>query len=196
MFAKSRAIWRGLQQLLRTLGSSRLGPALTDATHTSNVRPTIESATLKYYATIEIIEAPEPPDGGTPAALPLPILAQTSALATMYRSASIRPLASQMAVTAQRNVPRGRKPHSTTKPRNSAKSAMPRVATCIKAKPVVMLAKKKKAPKRRHVWLSTQSRVIRSVTGNVVQFNTQRAQRTSARQMICKTPLRPFKLAA
>ena len=83
-----------------------------------------------------------------------------------------------------------------TKPRNPAKPAMPRVATCIKAKPVVMLAKKKKAPKRRHVWLSTQSRVIKSVTGNVVQFNTQRAQRTSARQVICKTPLRPFKLAA
>lgn len=198
MSAKSYAIWRSIQDVLRAVGlmpsAAHGAPAAAAGSLFAGVAP------LKLTATIEIVEAPEPPDGGTPAALPLPVLAQTAALATMYRSQSVRPLASQMAYTASRNVPKGRKP---ARP-NSRNAHQPLVSTLpsqrvsvIKAKPVLEVVAKKKSPKRRHVWLSTQSRVIRPVAGNnLVDLGLHRAHRAATRPTAQRTNMRLLKLAA
>ena len=201
MSASSNAILRGIRALLSTLG---LVQALPDkafaAVAVADTAVMVAARPVRLFATIEIVapELPDPPDGGTPAALPIPVLAQTSVLATMYRAANARPLAAQMAVTARRNVPKGRKSATSVKIVSSSKptalAKLPRRATAIKAKPVV-LAIKKKAPKRRHVWLSTQSRVIRTVTANVVQMAAPRTQRQTAR-LSAKTAAWHLKLAA
>jgi hypothetical protein len=132
--------------------------------------------------------------------LPIPILAQTTALATMYRPAYARPLAHQMAYTASRNVPKGRKPATTAKAATSSKpsrkATLPHRATAIKAKPVTVVIKKK-AAKRRHVWLSTQSRAIKPVLGNVLTMSTvNRTPRQSTRPSALTTVVRQLKLAA
>ena len=151
---------------------------------------------VRLFATIEIVstDTPEPPDGGTPAALPLPVLAQNAVLATMYRASAPRPLAAQLAFTAARNVPRGRNPAVSVRKPALKSSSAPRRATVIKAKPVLQVIKKK-APKRRHVWLSNQSRVIRTVSSNVVQMHAPRTHRT-VRSGVIKSSIRQFKLAA
>lgn len=198
MSASASAILRGMRVILRALG---LQPAKSTGVS--------ENAPLKLFATIEFlaegdlvdqVDRPEPPDGGTPAALPLPVLAQTIALATMYRPAQARPLAHQMAYTASRNVPKGRKPATLTKAvatsKPSQKAKAPRRATTAKAKPVVLVVRKK-APKRRHVWLSTQSRVIKPVLGNVVTMQTvNRTPRQTTRPSALTTVVRPLKIAA
>ena len=189
------AVLLGMRAILRALG---LRPAQSVAV--------TELAPLKLFATIELVDhsdhadRPEPPDGGTPAALPIPVLAQSIALATMYRPAQARPLAHQMAYTASRNVPKGRKPAGATKPvtssKPSLKSKLPHRATAIKAKPITVVLKKK-APKRRHVWLSTQARVIKPVSGNVVTLQTfNRTARQTTRPSALTTVFRPFKFAA
>ena len=163
-------------------------------------KASINAAPLRLLATIELIEAPEPPDGGTPISLPLPVLAQNVALATMYRASIPRPLASQMAYTASRNVPKGRKPRAQAQkqmkaPAPSLKSA--RLAGAVKAKPAVAAIAKKKSAKRRHVWLSNQSRVIRTVTSNVVQLSTVgKSHRAPGRAVAAKSGTRHLRLAA
>lgn len=202
MSAKSNAIWRGLERVLHVFGLRRTtsvpNAELTSMTSDATVAP----AAIKLFATIELIEAPEPPDGGTPAALPLPVLAQTIALATMYRPSQQRALASQLAYTALRNVPKGRKPAAAPVRagtlKSARKAALPRIPSLAKAKPVIELARKKKAPKRRHVWLSTQSRVIRVMScNNVVHLHqAPRTQRTATRSSGQRTVARMHKLAA
>ena len=195
MSASSNAIWRGVQFVLRAIGLARTVAIETTA-------PTALSAPgsepLKLFATIEIIDSPEPPDGGCPAALPVPVLAQTAAVATMYHPAAARPLASQMAFTASRMVPKGRRSAGSGKrsPAPALSTAFPRKASVIKPKPVRAVTKVKKAPKRRHVWLSNQSRVIRPITSNIVQLSvTMRTQRAAAKPATQRA-VRHLKLAA
>ena len=215
MSASSNAILRGMRAIFGALGLVRSVPVAPIMTvRAVGAEPTaaeliaaeplvFAAAPLKLFATIELVqesERPEPPDGGTPAALPVPVLAQTLALATMYRSAQARPLAAQMALTAARNVPKARKANSSVKAATSSKPAqsarLPKRVTAIKAKPVVVVIKKK-ARKRRHVWLSTQSRVIRPILGNVVQMQADsRTPRQTARPAAQKQTVRLLKLAA
>jgi hypothetical protein len=95
-----------------------------------------------------------------------------------------RPLAAQLAITAARNVRKGRKSRSFIAPR----------ARVLKAKPTAKPVVKKRAPKRRHVWLSNQSRVIRPVTTNVVSMT--RPTRVPTRPATPKAPARFLRLAA
>ncbi len=109
---------------------------------------------------------------------------------------TVRPLAAQLAVTAAFNVPAGRKRGACTAlTRKGRVTGGPqRAQQTLKAKPVTKVAAKKKAPKRRHVWLSAQSRVIRPVTSNVVTL--ARIPRISARTQPNKAPVRLVRLAA
>ena len=105
-----------------------------------------------------------------------------------------------MAATAARYVVKGRKSATSVKPVTSSKPAqkamLPRRATSIKAKPVLNVLKKK-APKRRHVWLSTQVRVIRPVHTNVVSMDhAPRTPRPAARTTALKLAGRAQRLAA
>jgi hypothetical protein len=87
-----------------------------------------------------------------------------------------RPLAIQLAVTAARNVRKGRK----------ALSATPSRARGSKAKPLAKVSVKRRAPKRRHVWLSAQRRVIVPVPTNVIALARQTRITTKASPQ--KTP--------
>ena len=112
-----------------------------------------------------------------------------------------RPLAAQLAVTAARNVRKGRKPAGRAKRSGiltgKTKATARRTASVIKAKPVLIVAQKKRAPKRRHVWLGTQVRVIRPVTLNVVSIQSGgRTLRPVARPAAQKTTGRQLRLAA
>lgn len=195
MSASSNAIWRGVQFVLRAIGLAR-PVTVGKATSTALLAPGSEP--LKLYATIEIIDSPEPPDGGCPAALPVPVLAQTAAVATLYNPAAARPLASQMAFTASRMVPKGRRSAGSGKkvPAPVLSSAFPRKASVIKAKPVRAVTKVKKAPKRRHVWLSNQSRVIRPITSNIVQLSVPSRNQRAAVKPAAQRTVRHLKLAA
>ncbi len=95
-----------------------------------------------------------------------------------------RPLAIQMAVTAARNVPKGQK----------SRSFVAQSARAQTAKPAAKTAVKKRAPKRRHVWLSNQSRVIRPVAANVISLARQ--TRITAKPAAQKSPTRMLRLAA
>lgn len=110
-------------------------------------------------------------------------LAPVAAVTTTQMRLS-RPLAAQLAVTAARNVRKGMKSRGFAAP-------MPRV---LKAKPVVKVAVKKQAPKRRHVWLSTQVRVVRPVANNVIAL--ARHPRNAARPAAQKASARSLRLAA
>ena len=206
MLASVSAIYRSVREFLHAISfvphadvSSHLKSyAVSFDRGVTNAKPLVNGETpppLKLFATIElgVTDAPEPPDGGAPAAIPLPVLAQSAVLATMYRATSPRPLAAQMAITAARNVPQGRKARGPQKQPIRA-SASPRRISAIKQKPVVQ-ASKKKSLKRRHVWLSNQSRVIRAVSSNVIQLQAPRTIRT-VRAGTLKTTVRQFKLAA
>jgi hypothetical protein len=95
-----------------------------------------------------------------------------------------RPLAIQLAVTAARNVPKGQKSRSFVAQSTRAQKTKPAAKTTIK----------KRAPKRRHVWLSNQSRVIRPVASNVVPLARQ--TRITAKPAAQKSPVRALRLAA
>jgi hypothetical protein len=107
-------------------------------------------------------------------------------------ASGIHPIAKQLAVTLRMNVAKGRRP--------ARKAASPkakphrRTATAIKAKPVVTLRSKKRAPKRRHVWLSNQTRIVRPVVNNVTSF--QRPSRSNARSAMLRNAPRLTRIAA
>ena len=191
MSASANVFWRGISAILHAVGLIRQQSVCNDSSGIA--MPT------KLSATIELTEAPLPPDGGTPAALPVPVPAAAHVARHHSVPAFARPLASQLAFTASRNVPKGRKPAQSGKKSATAKTgraaALPRRASVIKAKPVVIIATKKKAPKRRHVWLSSVSRVIRPVSNNVVPITTQRTARNVTRPATQRTT-RQLKLAA
>lgn len=209
MLAPVGTILRGLQGLLKAFGFAPRtpSPAITMSPFIGNTQAydlapghAPGAAPIKLFATIEIVpasEAPVPPDGGTPTALPLPVLAQNAALSTMYRSERGRPLAAQLAITAARNVPKGRKPSALAR-RPALKPSLavsgPRRASALRAKPVLVDVRKKSL-KRRHVWLSNQSRVIRTITSNVIQMHIPRTHR-GLRSNVLKGGVRPLKLAA
>ena len=190
MSVSVNAFWRGLKTALRAIGLLPVDAAVSIASSSvATAQP------LRLHATIELIDAPEPPDGGTPAANPLdPVYvapARKSHTAAVYR-----PLAGQLAVTASRNAPKARTGKKAPVAKRPASAAFPRKATAIKAKPVVATTSVKKAPKRRHVWLSNTARVIRPIVATVVAFNApQRGQRTAPRTATQK-PVRHLKLAA
>lgn len=200
MLFKSNTVPWGLALVLGTVDLARWAWSKAVASPLPAAKASNDGAPLRLVATIELIEAPEPPDGGAPMALPLPVLAQTAALATMYRASIPRPLACQMAYTASRNVPKGRKPRAQAQkqgkiPAPSLKSA--RLAGAVKAKPAVAVIAKKKSAKRRHVWLSNQSRAIRTVTSNVVQLSTAaKIHRAPGRAVVAKSGTRHLRLAA
>jgi hypothetical protein len=99
-------------------------------------------------------------------------------------SARRRPLAAQLAVAAARNMRKGRKSRSFIAPKPSV----------LRAKPIAKSTLKKRAPKRRHVWLSAQVRVIRPIATNVVSL--ARTVRSPARPSAQKTSTRMLRLAA
>ena len=138
-------------------------------------QPTVAADGGDPFATVEIVHLAG--DGLVQVALP-------------------RPLAAQLAVTAAHNVRKGRKAARPRQPRRAAHG--PRKTTVKKAKPVRKVAQKKRAPKRRHVWLSTQTRVVRPVAGNVVHLHP--ANRTprpgSGRSGMQKSNGRPLRIAA
>ena len=105
-----------------------------------------------------------------------------------------RPLAAQLAVTAAFNVRKGRKRSACAALTRKGRVVGSAQRPALKAKPIINVAAKKKAPKRRHVWLSTQSRVIRPVTSNVVTL--ARSPRIAARAQTNKAPVRMLRLAA
>ena len=191
MSLKSSAIWRVFNTILSYVGLHEADVAIVQ-TAPADIAP------HKLYATIEVIAPPEPPNGGNRAALPLPILAQTAALATMYRPAAISPLASQLAYTARRNVPKGRKPARTGlhAPKPVYAAARRTRTNGAKAKPIIQVAAKKQDLKRRHHWLANERRVIKTGVGNnVLQLGAQRTP-TAARTLPQKFVIRSLKLAA
>ena len=119
-----------------------------------------------------------------------------AANAPLLAAAYQRPLAVQLAVTAHGNVRKGRRPARCGDRRTAVQTA--RKASAIKAKPVTKVATKKRAPKRRHVWLSTQTRVVRPVAGNVVHLHAAgRTQRPGCgRSGGQKSNVRPLRIAA
>jgi hypothetical protein len=127
----------------------------------------------------------------TPATVDTPSEAPTF----LARRRTGRPLAGQLAVTARRNVRKGRKARPVGLPAIATRPAR-RHASALRNKPTTKVVAKKRAPKRRHVWLSTQSRVIRPrvfASGhNVIALN--RVNRGSATNH--KAAPRPLRLAA
>ncbi len=123
---------------------------------------------------------------------PQPALEDTGSTAPRKRFLA-RPLAVQLAVTARRNVRKGKAARSGVAKPVSIKAARP-VASTRKPKPVTKIVGKKRAPKRRHVWLSTQSRVIRPVASNIVALN--RTGRTAGPAKTNTANIRPLRLAA
>ena len=194
--SKPRALWRGVQAVLRAVGLGR-AEFLHDSRDPSGVAvlrlPSFDCATVTFAPVpawltkfVAAVEAP------------LVVAAEPLSAATMQLSAK-RPLAGQLAVTAAQNVAKGRKRRRAVKPTVGQKPtvALPRRAPVLKAKPVMRIAKKKRAQKRRHVWLSTQIRVIRPIQTNVVPSDhAQRGPRATGRSMTPKLAGRTQRLAA
>jgi hypothetical protein len=107
-------------------------------------------------------------------------------------SGRVHPIAKQLAVTRRLNVAKGRKP--AQKKINRTTRSHRTTASTMKAKPVVQSRSKKRAPKRRHVWLSNQARIVRQVVNNVTTF--QRPSRSNARSVILRNTHRLARLAA
>jgi hypothetical protein len=198
MSALKIGIWRRCARVVRSLFANPVAvPAVTVATHP--VAPTFADlafAEMNLLADGEAQLAPSififcsiaelaaalaaPPASAVCAPAPA---AQPARAATSQRTTD-RPLAVQIAVTAARNVPKGQKSRGAAAPQ----------ARAVRAKPVVKSTIKKRAPKRRHVWLSNQSRVIRPVASNVVSLARQ--TRSTIKLVAQKSPARTLRLAA
>lgn len=196
--SKPRALWRLLQAVLRGLG-------LGHATHLHDDGARSGVAVLRVpsfdYATVTI--TPVPDWLAAFRAVEQATAAKAAAVrqppAVAVSPSAKRPLAGQLAVTSAQNLPKGRKRRHgcapIVKPQSAA--ALPRRASVIKAMPVLRVAKKKPAPKRRHVWLSTQVRVIRPIVSNVVSLeHANRGLRPGGRQAGPKLAGRAQRLAA
>ncbi len=164
--------------------------------------PTVHVAQLRFadvaFAGIELQPASHAVPSGTPtpfasvAALALilsgsldqPVVADPATDTAARQHGPRRPLAAQLAVTAARNVRKGMKNRGFTVPQSRVQ----------KAKPAARKVVKKQAPKRRHVWLSTQVRVVRPIATNVITLT--RPTRSATRVNNLKAPLRPLRLAA
>jgi hypothetical protein len=103
-----------------------------------------------------------------------------------------RPLASQIAITNRLNVKKGRK--QAKKAHKTKSNCTRRRTTAIRSKLTAKSSQKKRAPKRRHVWLSTQKRVIRPTTSNIMTF--QNTGCSVGRCTTSKQNLRAIRLAA
>ncbi len=169
MSASSSVIARGLRRILQAVRLVSPRPVPAAAAMSSEIA---EAAPLELSATIEIVSLI---DSVRVAAIDLSAIEVVDGAAhapTPQRRAAVpRPLALQLAYTASRNVPKGRKAHPAPLPVSSGKRTMP----SIKARPVVQNTVKK-APKRRHVWLCNQARVIRPIGANVVALNAPRVR--------------------
>ena len=192
---RTHFMWRGLRAIWRAVGFSR--PAASIAPNVvpdQSSEPSLASQLATELATVEIFHFSGATLPGDAVQAEFHVGEQLEPVQAALR----RPLAGQLAVTAARNVRKGRKP-AANRSRTASKSAsvQPRRATVIKAKPVTKVAQKKRAPKRRHVWLSTQSRVIRTVAhSNVVPIHSAgRHGRSSARPASQKSAPR-LRLAA
>ena len=173
------ALGRGFRALLRALGLVRWTRAGRGA-----VQPSLACAVLGAadFATVSIVAVASP-----------------EAVVRPQIRVRNRPLASQLSITAARNVPKARKGKKAVKaaPRVASGRALPRVASAIKPKPTTRAAPVIRARKRRHVWLSTQSRVVRPAVSNVVAMpNPPRIQRSSLRPAGQKATGRVLRLAA
>lgn len=188
MSASSNVISRGLRRILQAL--HLVSPRPVVAAAAPMPLESTDSASLMLSATIEIvslIDTVRVAEIDMPAIDVAPVAAPASA--PVRRAAMPHPLALQLAYTASRNVPKGRKAHPAPLPASAGKRAMP----SIKAKPVVKNTVKK-APKRRHVWLCNQARVIRPASVNVVPLNAARIR--SIQKPGSQKTVRLLKLAA
>lgn len=186
MSASSNMIWRGMRRLLQALHFVAPRPNSDVAIATSAL---IDPATAKLTATIEIIALL---DDVREIEIDLVEIEQVAApqVQTTRRAAMPHPLARQLAYTASRNVPKGRKAHPAPVPATVSKR---KAASAKKARPVVQNTVKK-AQKRRHVWLCNQSRVVRPITGNVVPLNASRTR--AVQKPGSQKTIRLLKLAA
>jgi hypothetical protein len=200
MLALNFAIWQRFARAMRTIFGK---PAQAGATQT------VAQASAPTFADLAFAEvyllaqgalqfapsiANHSSAGELAAALTTPLpsakfagTAQTPPTAARLQTSqrtTARPLAIQLAVTAARNVPKGQKSRSSV-----AQSRRPQ-----KAKSAAKITVKKRAPKRRHVWLSNQTRIIRPVAINVVPLARQ--PRATAKPTAQKSPSRALRLAA
>lgn len=171
MSASSSVISRGLRRILQALRLTSRQPVVVAHLTPSGMA---DVAARELSATIEIVSlignahvAPIL----TPAMEVAPESMPEAASAPSRRATLSRPLACQLAYTASRNVPKGRK----ARPVPLAVSSGKRALRSTKAKPIVRDTVKK-APKRRHVWLCNQVRVIRPASLNVVPLNAARVR--------------------
>jgi hypothetical protein len=196
MSALELGMWRRCARAMRSLLA---GPAMGAAT-----RPVAQTFADLAFAEMNLLaddDAHGAPSiyifcsvGELAAALttPLPNGVSANAMTTPAPAARVptskrtteRPLAIQLAVTAARNVRKGQKSRSFVAQSTRTKTSKPAAKTAVK----------KRAPKRRHVWLSNQSRVIRPIAGNVVSLARQ--ARVTTKPTVQKTPGRLLRLAA
>ena len=198
--SKPRALWRGVQAVLRAIGLGRAAD-LRGSSDLSGVQSGVAVLRLPSFDCATVTIAPVPAwlaEFVTVDDAPSAVAAELSSAPPLQRSAK-RPLAGQLAATAAQNVAKGRKPRHAVKVniRQKPIAALPRRAPVLKAKPVLRVAKQKRAQKRRHVWLSTQIRVVRPVQTNVVPLDyAQRGPRAAGRSTTPKFAGRTQRLAA
>ncbi len=180
---------RCVQAVLHTFGFVVSGPAVSTGAAQS-------FADLAYAAAMPITAEFASVHQLALALTPMPEIAVVPSV-SQVSLVSYRPLAAQLAVTAAFNVRAGRKRRSLPAIPTQSRSAGTSVRQPLqahKAKPVLKVSKKKRAAKRRHVWLSTQTRVVRPVACNVVVM--ARLPRNIARPSQQKGPARLLRLAA
>jgi len=174
--SKEFFVWRAAKALLRLVAVGRLAGVSrsVDAEGAAGVEAVAEASQVAHAALVAA--AVEPATGAF----------------------AYRPLAAQLAFTSRRNVRKGRKAAPMRRVAGAKKAArLPRQASAIKAKPVTRVLKKKRSAKRRHVWLSTHSRVIKPITFNVVAMQMPvRSGKTAARSSGQKAVVRQLRLAA
>lgn len=195
--AEPGAFWRYLSAIVRPF-SFGLSPALASRIGLKLTPVAPEPCADCIFATVTIVHLlaqPRPTANETPMASvrQTAIEPETSvaAIAVQTRPTAFtrRPLAAQLAVTAARNVAKGRTPARSQKKPVRSTGALPKRASLKKPKPVIIAVTAKRAPKRRHVWLSTRVRVITAPASNVVTM-------TAARPMAAKGSNRALRLAA
>ena len=190
----SRSLLATIEVFFHGFGLKLRGRAATEVACQPYVDPFDDGSTV--YVPIAFVRAV--PENLTTAA-PIEPFNHHMPVAAVARSGrpTVRPLALQLAVTAARNVRKGRQPFAQQVVGFKSTSPTRKRAHVGKSKVVAVSTRMKSAPRRRHVWLSSQSRVIRPVFANVVQINAiSRAPRQSIRNFALKPTARSMRLAA
>jgi hypothetical protein len=167
----------GHTPLLEAEHGRQLSPKNTD--ETAVVSPT------EWDSVIQLAEALSMPSHAQPTRV-------VSTCAAVPERTARRLLASQLAVTSRLNVKKGCKPAKIGQ--RPKKTGERRTATTSRAKPTIKIILKKRAPKRRHVWLCAQIRVVRTITSNVTPL--QHASHSPGRSAANRQNHRSLRLAA